>query len=281
MKSLHVVALTVVFTLGSALAVLVPHDHASAADDTIVIRAQVDAGNNVVTIQRHYTYPGRWVTVGVFSREVPPDGNVFSHGSMALAVEFVPEFRRPLPPVAGFQTRFSGYLTPPRPPCEMVTYDDRDGNTITRELCRPGIRVAEVTCDWGFRVVLGPYDGVRQEVLDGVWVMGNVCPHGRLLRDGGLASPAGVITFDEFTAMITAALARVGETRPIDAIPVIGTEGNPIHSETTYVDIRVTWPYGVEGPPTITVNPRGGGAEQVLELGDSTTIGVYSIVPRP
>lgn len=275
-KSLRVLAFTAVLTLVGALAAALPQDHAGAADDTITVRAQVDGGNNVVTIQRYYAYPGLWVTVGAFSRD---DADAFSQGAMALPVEFIPDFRLPLPPVDGFETRYSGYLTPPQPPCEVVTYNDEDGNTITRELCSPGIHVAEVTCDWGFRVVLGPYDDITAQVLDGVWALG-ICPHGRLLRDGGLTSPAGVITIDEFRAMVTAALARMGETRPIEAIPVIGTGENPIHSETTYVDIRVTWPYGGEDPPTVLVQARGGGQQHAIELDQSTTIGVFSIVGR-
>ena len=276
MKSPRIAALTAFLSLVGALAVMLPQDHVGAADDTITIRARVDEGNNVVTIQRQYIEPWGWITVGMFSRD---DADAFSHGSMVLPVEFIPEFRLPLPPVDGFQTRYSGYLTPPRPPCEEVTYEDGDGNTITRELCQPGIQVADVTCDWGFRVVLGPYDNITAQVLDGVWALG-ICAHGRLLRDGGLTSPSGVITIDEFRAMVTAALARMGETRPIEAIPIIGTRENPIHSETTYVDIRVGWPLLNGEAPIVTVTARGGGQQQTLELDQSTTIGVFSIVGR-
>ena len=161
-----------------------------------------------------------------------------------------------------------------------MTYNDEDGNTITRELCRPGFRVADVTCDWGFRVVLGDYkDNISQQILDGVWAMSNVCPHGRLLRDGGLTSPEGVITIDELRAMIAAALARVGETRPIDDIPIQGTRDNPFQSETTYVDFRVG--RGGEGAVIVTLQARGGGEEQTIELDRRTVVGVYSITARP
>ena len=279
MKSLRAFALLGVVALVGALAILLPQDRASADDDTITIRAQYDESGNV-TIQREYRFPTRWVTVGVIAMDDPADGEVFQYGSMSLAVEFIPDFRLPLPPVAGFQTRFSGYLTPPQPPCEMVTYDDEDGNTITRELCRPGIRVADVTCDWGFRVVLGEYNNnITRQVLDGMWAMTTVCPHGRLLRDGELTSPSGVITIDELRAMITAALARVGETRQIDDIPIMGTEDNPFpQSETTYVDFRA-----VRGGDTVvvTMQARGGGAQQTLKLDRRIVVGVYSIIPRP
>ena len=274
MLSLHVVALTTVLTLVGTLAVLLPQDHARAADDTITVRVHLDDNGSVV-IQREYIEPWGWVTADAIRLYEPEDGEAFSYGSATLAVEFVPEFRRSLPPVAGFQTRSSTYLTPPRPPCEVVTYDDEDGNTITQELCRPGIRVAEVTCEWGFQVVLGPYDSITREVLDGMWAMTTVCPHGRLLRDGGLTNPPGVITIDDLRAMITAALTRVGETRSIEAIPVFGTEENPLRSETTYVDFRVM--RGGDDTVVVTVQARGGGAQQIIELEETTTIAIYSL----
>ncbi len=263
MLSLNVAALTTVLTLVGALAVLLPQDRARAADDTITVRAEVDGGNNVVTIQRYYTYPGRWVTVGVFSRDEPPYGDVFSNGTMALAVEFVPEFRRSLPPVAGFHTGFRGGYLPEE--CS--------------EYC------AVITCQWGFRVALGPYYSSRirntlaQLFPDSFWAL-RVCDHGRLLTEGGLTSPPGMVTIEEFRAMISAALTASGESRALHDIPVMGTEENPIRSETTYVDIRVTWPSERSEDPTITVKARGGGQQQTIELKETTTIGIFSLAQQ-
>lgn len=260
--SMHILALTAVLALVSVLAAALPQDRAGAADDTIILRARVDGGNSVVTIERRYVEPWGWVAVGMFSKD---DADAFSQGSMVLPVEFIPDFRLPLPPVDGFQTRYSGGYLPHVDECREIKY------------------CAVVTCDWGFRVVLGPYyanmnrNTLTQLVWDGVWAL-SICPHGRLLREGALENPSGMVTIDEFRAMITAALARMGETRPIEAIPVMGTRENPFRSETTYVDIRIAWPSEHEEPPTVVVQARGGGAQQALDLDQSTTVGVYSIL---
>ena len=51
----------------------------------------------------------------------------------------------------------------------------------------------------------------------------------------------------------------------------------PIFSETTYVDFRVLR----DGETiSVAVQARGGGTEQIIELGEPATIGIYSLAQR-
>ena len=111
MMRLNVFALLGVVALTGAVALLLPQDRASAADDTITIRAQLDKSNSVI-IQREYLFPTRWVTVGVIPLDIPTDGDIFEYGTMSLAVEFIPDFRLPCPRWTG--SRPASVATSPR-----------------------------------------------------------------------------------------------------------------------------------------------------------------------
>lgn len=254
--------LVATLVLVGALVLLSPQDRARAAD-SVVIRTHLNDSGNVI-IERQYHMPTRWVTVGVITLGQLDDVGVFQHGSFTLSVEFIPEARWPLPSGGGWSSE-----SVPRIRCSK--FND-EGRCIFAE--GGWHRVTTVYCDWGFSAVLGPYESLATSVMDGAWAM-PICDHGDLLKPGGLQSPAEMITLDQLKAMVAAALAAVGETRPIEDIP---QPKAVFHSETTYIDFRVMSVEGEEAP-SLTVQARGGGKQQVLKLDQVATIAIYSLEP--
>lgn len=260
MRTLRIPLLAAVLATVGGVSALLPQDQARAAD-TISVRVHL-ADNGSVVIEREYVEPWRWVTVGVVTLDEAESGEAFTHGSMVLPVEFIPEARWPLPSGGGF-----GSKSVPRIQCS--NYNDR-GDCIFAE--GGWHRVTTVYCDWGFRAVLGPYEELAASVMDGAWAM-PICDHGDLLKPGGLRSPAEMITLDQLKTMVATALAAVGETRPIEDIP----EPRVVfHSETTYVDFRVL---RLGDMTVIAYQARGGGEQQIIELEKVTTIAIYSLAP--
>ena len=280
MKGLPLPAFVTLLVLVGALAALLPQDHASAID-SIDIRARVDEGGNVV-IERDYAGQTSWVRVGVIVLDEPQPRDVFQYGAFTLAVEFIPETRLPLPQRDGYRTGYSTrVVSSTYAPCEWEeTKWDENGKPIRWrcELTPIGSETAiAASCAWGWSAQLGPFDSLANGLGAGGFAM-LICDHGRLLQ--GLESSSEMITLEELRAKVAEVLAAQGETRSLEDIPIIGTASNPIHSETTYVDIRVLQPVGSRDALSISVQARGGGDQEVLELDRSTRVAIYSLASR-
>ena len=78
-------------------------------------------------------------------------------------------------------------------------------------------------------------------------------------------------------ARVADALMATGETRRIEDVPEEATRTNPLRSETTYVDFRVPRPVSDGDTISISVQARGGGEQQVIELDTATTVAIYSL----
>lgn len=256
---------------------LLPQNHTNAAD-SITIRAILSDDGNIL-IQRHFSSADRWITVRAITLGQPEGSGVFEYGSTTLAIEFIPEARLPLPKDGGMTTRPvpSGE---PAPPCELeeVAWNDEGRPTRWEGQCAgaPMAHLVTVSCEWGWGTSLGPYKDLGSAFNAGLYAL-LICKHGRLLQ--GLPSVPGPISLDELQASVTATLAAKGETRPLDAIPEVATQSNPIRSETTYVDIRVLKVAGSDEEPAISVQARGGGVQQPLRLDTPTTVGIFSLAP--
>ncbi len=272
MKGLLTHFLLAILIGGVGLAALLPRAYAGAPD-TITVRVHLDDNGSVV-IEREYIEPWGWVTVEVITLAEPEGGEAFLYGSATLAVEFIPESKWPLPKGGGYSTE-SVYPANP-PPCEWEEVEwDEDGDPIRWEAhCDPGHdTVTTVTCEWGWGARLGPFESLVDALDAGAWAL-NICTHGKLLKAGGLESPAKMILLDELQVIVAGALLAVGETRTLDAIPEVASEENPIHSETTYVDFRVL---RGGGTTSVAFQAKGGGEQQIIELEETTTIAIYSL----
>lgn len=268
-SSLHLL-LAILAVVGAMT--LLPRVHASAPD-TITVRVHLDDHGSVV-IQREYVQPWGWVTETVIRLDEPTGGELFTYGSATLAVEFIPESRRPLPKGGEFRTES---VPPANPrPCEWEEVEwDENGDPVRWErACGPKYdTVTTVICNWGWGARLGPFESLGEALDAGAWAM-NICARGKPLKAGGLESPSAMVTTDELKVIVASALLAVGETRPLEAIPEIGTRENPLHSETTYVDFRAL---RLGGSTAVAFQARGGGEQQLIEFDVVTTISVYSL----
>ncbi len=267
-------------SLVAGMGVLLPQDRASGgAEDNITVRLTL-RDDGTVTIMRDYSQPWGWVAVGSL---IPSDSTAgLLPVTHALAVEFIPEWRWPLQGDAEFHTQ--SVRAPderqPEPVWEETEWDEEGRPIRWSSTFTPVIdTLLTLSCGWGFSVRVGPFESLADALGAGVWGV-QICDHGRTLLAGGLTSPAGMIRFDQLKALVTSAFAATGENRPIEAIPVLGSEEHPIHSETTYVDFYAA--RDGNGEVVIIAQPRGGGEQVTLEIGKRTTIPVFSLSPdRP